>query len=47
MALTVTKYDSVFHVPADFMTMRGCVGMDAGAVAGKGKPVYRDESVSE
>lgn len=45
MAFTGTAGDAVFHAITDFMPVRGSMGMDAGAVAGKGEAVCLDEAV--
>lgn len=45
MAFTGTARDIFFHTFTDFMLIRGCMGMDTGAVAGKGKAVFRDELI--
>ena len=45
MAFTGTMADAVFHTVTDFMPVRGSMGMDAGAVAGKGKAVLGNEAV--
>ncbi len=47
MAFAGAARDTVFHTFTDFMPIRGCMGMDAGAVAGKGEAVFRDEPVPE
>ena len=39
--------DTVFDASADLMPIRGGMGMDAGAVTGKGDAVSRDEPVLE
>lgn len=45
MALTGAACDSFFQTFPDLMPIRGCMGMDTGAVAGKGESVPRDETV--
>lgn len=45
MPVTGAVENAVFAAIADFMSMRGCVGMDAGAVAGNGNTVCGDEAV--
>ena len=45
MAFTGAVGNAVSGAFADLMAIRGCRGMDAGAVAGKGDAVCRDESV--
>lgn len=45
MPVTGAVGNAVFAAIADFMSMRGCVGMDAGAVAGNGNAVCGDEAV--
>ena len=45
MAFTGAAVDGVYRAFADFMSIRRCVGMNAGAVAGNGNAVCGDESV--
>lgn len=45
MALTRAAADTVYRAFANFMSIRGSMGMDTGAVTGKGKTVFWDESV--
>ncbi|WP_275443809.1 hypothetical protein [Petralouisia muris] len=45
MAFASAMGDVVFHAFADLMAIRGCMGMDTGAIAGKGDAICRDESV--
>ncbi len=45
MAFASAMGDVVFHTFADLMAIRGCMGMDTGAIAGKGDAICRDESV--
>lgn len=45
MAFTGTMEDRVFRAFADFMPIRGCVGMDTGAIAREGDTICRDKSV--
>lgn len=45
MAFTGTARDTIFQTVTYPVTIRGGMGMDAGAVAGKGESVPRDESV--
>ena len=47
MPFTGTVADAVFHTVTDFMPVRGSMGMDAGAVTGKGEAVRRDKPVCE
>jgi len=47
MTFTGTMGNAVFHAFADFMAIRGCVGMDTGAIAGKGDAICRDKPVPE
>lgn len=47
MAFTGAMENAVFHAFADFMAIRKCVGMDTGAIAGKGDTICRDKPVSE
>lgn len=45
MPFTGAAGDVVFHTLTNFMPIRGRMGMDTGAVTGKGKAVFWDESV--
>ena len=45
MAFTGTARDALFRTAADPMPIRGSVGMDAGAVAGKRDAVLGDKPV--
>lgn len=45
MAFASAMGDVVFHASADLMAIRGCMGMDTGAIAGKGEAIGRDETV--
>ncbi len=45
MPFTGAADDAVIHTLADFMPVRGSMGMDTGAIAGKCEPALRDESV--
>ena len=45
MAFTGTAWGAVFPALTDFMPIRGGMGMDAGAVTGKGKAALGDEAV--
>ena len=45
MAFTGAASDTFFQAVTDLMPIRGGMGMDAGAVAGKGEAVFRDEPI--
>ena len=45
MPFTGAAGDAVFHTLTDFMPIRGRMGMDTGAVTGKGKAVLWEEAV--
>lgn len=45
MTFTGTASDAIFQTFTDFMPTRGSMGMNTGAVAGKGESVPRNESV--
>lgn len=47
MALTRAAGDTAVGAVADFTAIRGSMGMDAGAVAGKGEPIRRNETVAK
>lgn len=47
MSFTGTMGDTVFHAFADLMLIRGSVGMDTDAGAGKGDAVRRDKPAPE
>lgn len=45
MAFTRAVVDTVYRALANFMSIRGSMGMDTGAVTGKGKTVFWDKTV--